>query len=45
MVEAAGRVVEVLVGKQVDPDAAPRRIYFDNLGKKGHVKISVAVCK
>lgn len=38
MVEAAGRVVEVLVGKKVDVDAALGFIYLGNLGRD--VKVS-----
>lgn len=40
MVEAAGRVVEVLVGKKVDRDASSRVIYFGDL-EKGHAEVSV----
>lgn len=38
MVEAAGRVVEVLVGEKVDVDAALGFIYLGNLG--GNVKVN-----
>lgn len=34
MVEAAGRLVEVLVGKKVDRDAASGVVDFGDLGKK-----------
>lgn len=43
MVEAAGRVVEVLVRKKVDRDATSRVIYFSNL-VKGDAKVSVEAC-
>lgn len=42
MVEAAGRVMEVLVGEKVDVYTALGFVYLGNLGK-GNVKVSVAV--
>lgn len=42
MVEAAGRVVEVLVGEKVDINTALGFVYLGDLGK-GTVKVSVAV--
>lgn len=44
MVEAAGRVVEVLVGEKVDVDATLGIICFGNL-RGGNVKVSVQVHK
>lgn len=44
MVEAAGRVVEVLVGKKVDRDATSRVIYFGDL-EKGDAKVRRYVIK
>lgn len=44
MVEAAGRVVEVLVGEKVDRDAASRVIHFGDL-EKGDAKVRRYVIK